>query len=521
MKKILTSLIILSLIISSFGIIAFADETPAFTITYSDETAATTANTFADAATLANKKTDGTLVTITMNKDCTDSTNYTYTSSTKRPTFTKTNVLLDLGGYTLTRDVSNADRANGAISIAEGKLEITNGTIDQTGSGNYALWSSPLITSGKTSELYVHDVTIKSVAGAITTGSDGDPNGYAVITVGEGTVIDCAGTAFYANKRNCTYNITGGLIQSSVAQGGNVPVAGKIFQVQSPASINISGGTFENTTCPNPVDFYCVGGGKTFGTVKITGGTFSADPSMYCQSGYYANKLSSNEYVVEKTVTVAAIKEDVVSDRKATSSTANTYVTGDVAYKTLAYAVADDVNDTDVADGFVAPQSTVIKLMANNNEKIEISKELTITKNGFEATSLSAGAGYALNETDSAYIVTRINEVEEALGTAYEDGNGTKTARFFAPIDSINYAEAGFEVTTKIDEIEYSWIIKLYEIYSNVVVNNATYGAENYMFSGAIGEIPADTSATLTVTPYTMNFEGEKSYSTAVTVTVE
>lgn len=100
---------------------------------------------------------------------------------------------------------------------------------------------------------------------------------------------------------------------------------------------------------------------------------------------------------------------------------------------------------------------------------------------------------------------------------SYDDlkGLNTVTTRFFALINSLDFAKIGFEITAIVDnETEYAWNIELDEVYGQVSVNDVNYVTEGrYIVTAAIGDVPNDFEATgFEVKPYTVSYEGVKSY---------
>ena len=114
---------------------------------------------------------------------------------------------------------------------------------------------------------------------------------------------------------------------------------------------------------------------------------------------------------------------------------------------------------------------------------------------------------------DGTYsIVRKPVTVSENITETYDDGKGTKTSRFFADINTLDVAEAGFEVTTTIEGETYTWTIELNEVYSKVIANDGTYNATNYILTGAIGDVPNDFDGEFEVKVYTKDFEGNTNY---------
>lgn len=404
MKKILTSLVILTLLFSSFSTVVFAD-TAAFTVTYSDGTASTTADSLSAVATLVNAKNDdSTVVTVTLTKDVTESTIAEFSNKTK--------VVVDLNGNTITFPSGIGKKFGFTIG---GEATIKNGSIIYNGTENYAIKIFGNSAS-QLKKLTIENVKLTSATGGITTGWSGtlsSQKGAEVTITGENTEITASTVVFYSMKTNGTYNIYDGKFTSTNANSS-------IYKWQA-GNVNIYGGTFENTTS-NPDDAYAMGQGYTSKSntkFDITGGTFPCDVSEYLDAQYYSNKIGANKFEVSNAS--AAYTDDTISNRYYNSATS--YLTNDTTYKTLAYAI-EDAGEND------------IYLLANNAEGAVANRPLTIIKNGFSA-NVTAGEGYVLKETDDAYIIEEAPEeitVDENITASYDDGKGTKTTRFFAVI---------------------------------------------------------------------------------------
>ena len=129
-------------------------------------------------------------------------------------------------------------------------------------------------------------------------------------------------------------------------------------------------------------------------------------------------------------------------------------------------------------------------------------------------TKINIADGYhEVANADGTYsIVRKPVTVNKNITETYDDGKGTKTSRFFADINTLDVAEAGFEVTTTIEGETYTWTIELNEVYSKVIANDVTYNAQNYILTGAIGDVPSDFDGEFEVKVYTKDFEGNTNY---------
>ena len=121
---------------------------------------------------------------------------------------------------------------------------------------------------------------------------------------------------------------------------------------------------------------------------------------------------------------------------------------------------------------------------------------------------------------ENTFTITKEMPVVEVIGedikASYDDGKGanTVTNRFFANLVNIeDIAEAGFEISTVIDEVTYAWEIVLDTVYENVIANDTEYVTDaGYILTGAIGDVPNDFEGIFTVKTFVKNFEGVKSY---------
>ena len=148
----------------------------------------------------------------------------------------------------------------------------------------------------------------------------------------------------------------------------------------------------------------------------------------------------------------------------------------------------------------------------------EIDKEyLTAGDNEIDLSEVKDVLGTAISGETTFTITKELVEknVPSTIDVSYNDKKGTNTvtSRFFAVIDTLDYAKAGFEVTTTVDEEEYVWDIELNEVYGEVTVNDVVYSSEGkYLVTAAIGDVPADFDGDFEVRAYTVDFEGVKAY---------
>lgn len=122
--------------------------------------------------------------------------------------------------------------------------------------------------------------------------------------------------------------------------------------------------------------------------------------------------------------------------------------------------------------------------------------------------------GYSASKNDNGtYTVKKLPvNVNGILNTNYSDVSGNYTYRFFAVIDNNElYAKAGFEVTATYEGNEYTWNITLNEVYKTVNVNNTDYTSDDYILTGAVGDVPAN-DVEFTVKAFAVDFQGDKTY---------
>ena len=479
MKKLFSLLMLVVMTMLVFGVVAYAEGD---VVTYYE---VYTTKQFNEALTKAMAVTDGKKITIKLMNDITNSESTSATTSKINLSGDGEKVVIDLGGNTFT--TNRRTYIKGDVTIKNGNFNFTN-----TRGGYYAIYMCG--TSSARAKLTMENVNLTATSGTTENGITMQSDNYCGDLVLTNTNITAKVLTIMSNADGNNITINSGNFISS-ADNGNV------VKFQRAASVVVKGGTFKNTT-KVPSSYFAFNGSQNSVNVKYYGGTFPVDIStgQYepLEDGYYCLKTDENEYVVGDSVGAAKIEN--------------------TRYKTLAFAVSEAAVNGEVV------------LLADNTEAVEINKLATITKNGFTATGLTAGEGYVINETDAAYVVAVAPEepeepeaitVSAKMGNVYDDGNGTKTARFFADIDTLEVAEAGFEVTTTVDGEPRVWTIALSEVYNQVIANGVTYNATNYILTGAIGEIPSDFTGTFTVKTFVTDFEGNTEYSNSVSVVVE
>ncbi len=495
MKKLFSLLMLVVMTMLVFGVVAYAEGD---VVTYYE---VSTKNQFNEALTKAMAVTDGTEITIKLMNDITNSESSSATTSKINLSGDGEKVVIDLGGNTFT--TNRRTYIKGDVTIKNGNFNFTNNR-----GSYYAIYMCG--TSSARAKLTMENVNLTATSGTTENGISMQSDDYCGDLVLTNTNITAKDLTIMSNADGNNITINSGNFISS-ADDGNV------VKFQRAASVVVNGGTFKNTTAVPSSYLAFNGGQKGPNTVQYYGGTLPVDISTAerdtLPEGYYCLKTGADEYTVEDSIGAAKIVGYVDA-----GNVAGNYYDG-THFKTLALAVSD------------AEENQEITLLANNTEAVEIGKLVTIAKNGFTATGLTAGEGYVINETDAAYVVAVAPEepeepeaitVSAKMGNVYDDGNGTKTARFFADIDTLEVAEAGFEVTTTVDGEPRVWTIALSEVYEQVIANGVTYNATNYILTGAIGEVPNDFTGTFTVKTFVTDFEGNTEYSVdSVSVEVE
>ncbi len=272
------------------------------------------------------------------------------------------------GDITLTADInlgtSSVTLASGTATLNLGEFTLSSGNTGQKTSGVIK------VTGG--------NLTINATTGGVRNTSANKQGNAVLLTGGSLTIIGGAfhGTyeAIYASAGSI--NITGGSFETTYdndiwmagevitnISGGAFTGGWMCFQVDH-GTLNISGGSFtkgDGTIYPG-------------GTINITGGTFNENPWKYVSVPYYVGKA-------DELFQVAHIGSNVA-------------VADFVAYPSLAEAVAG------------ASDGAAISLFANDNNSVTVSKNAVIETNGYSATGVVAGDGYAKCVVEESIIIT-------------------------------------------------------------------------------------------------------------------
>ena len=259
MKKLLSSLLILTMLVCSFSVVSFAADNEIYvngtlyngTLKQALESASTTQKTLIE---LKGNTTISEAVNIPANTD----------------------IELDLGGYKVTATKTVYPR---------GILLIKNGTYEDSGNA-YGI----SLAGYEGAHLILDDMTINSTcsSGAITLG---DNNTFtATVDFYPGTVINTTCNVIYDCGDLTTVNIYGGTYTSSSTNPN-----GRILK--GDATFNIYGGTFKNSAVASPSQSNAFNS-LNVNRSKIYGGTFPFSPASNITSSDCEVSQNGNMYTV-------------------------------------------------------------------------------------------------------------------------------------------------------------------------------------------------------------------------------
>lgn len=268
--------------------------------------------------------------------------------------------------------------------------------------------------------------------------------------------------------------------------------------------LDLGGNLLKCTSSSNPF-FYIKSNFKVYnGTIETTG-----------TGNVFNVNTAGGNLILDKDLTINTAKSAVAyCDVLGCSVTINdgTYTRADgtklFIVKNVPLTVNGGVFNSDVNEE--STFSDVITLSSNvgssiNGGTFPVAVDSNFIADGYECVKNNDG-------TYSVVLKTEEKITADAVVSAlYDDGKGenTVTKRFFALIDSDQYASAGFEIVAD----GFTYDIKLDEIYSAVNVNNTDYVADGgYILTGAIGDVPNDFDGDFDVKVYTITFEGIKTY---------
>lgn len=408
-------------------------------------------------------------------------------------------ITFDLKGFTLTSTYAPSQANVASILSVSGNSNVTikNGRIintsDNTKNASFAVQvgtsktdSSSLTLGDEKTTLYIESASPTNVI-SLPFGNK------ASLTVNEGVTVYCSNSS----AANCIFSygklvINGGTFTNansamksvkSTGEGSTAVINGGTFnnkiENETYANFKIYGGTFEREIIDNAALVY--------------GGNFAIKPAGV-QSGYYANKTAQSRYNVSNT-TAAKL--------------------GDEYYETLSVAVSDAADEDSVT------------LYANDDTAIVVDKVLTVVKNGYTA-NLAAAEGYELTDGADSYVIAAVvakPTVEDILSEVQSyvfSTETTKTVRFVAPIDTLEYKAIGFIINNPYSEglsLELcSWKNEGKDVYSQIVIDNGgstvtlaptdLHSNAAYLFTTAIGEIPSESPVGFGVKAFAIKADG-------------
>lgn len=215
--------------------------------------------------------------------------------------------------------------------------------------------------------------------------------GYAKWTVESGASITGKNSAIAIKNGELTVNggtlrCTGPDSRPTELNGNGVNASGAALQIESNASyghmkFNLNGGTFtsDNGVCiyeygnPESVDQLNISNGTytgakgafeltntltSAGTVKVSGGTFSADPAAYVNTGYKAVKQSDTKYVVAPKATGVTLSDSAVKLEVGTTKTLTATLAPAATLDTVSYTTSDAKVATVDATGKITAVAT-------------------------------------------------------------------------------------------------------------------------------------------------------------------
>jgi uncharacterized protein YjdB len=427
--------------------------------------------------------------TITLNKSVT--TSGTVVSAGQNITF-------DLGGNTLTLCEplvgSPGTESNGFQLLKGSTVAIKNGTVNAGPSSilvqNYCdltLDNVVLDASQSGANQYV----VSNNSGSLTV-----KNGSSIIAREGQVAFDVYywPDGGYGEGVNVTVEKDAGTISGTIEYGSdNTDVDNAAKKI----SLSIAGGTFENTKFHT----YRIGDSKA--DIVITGGTFSADPTGYVETGSVVNKTTDDMYVVKEakvdngTITVESsdvvdgATEVVVAVDKATLETAketgqlvlktpSSTMTfgesallkllatgGDDSVITIDYATAEKVDDTVASDISGTYKKTALlaidaSVYVDGKEEHLYGTNITISlpKSAFggkvptiafyvnDANEVegsykvkAVGDNYEFTTTHlSSYVYAADQVAEDTTTPGIGDNGGTTTTPTVTPAASISYS---------------------------------------------------------------------------------
>lgn len=290
-------------------------------------------------------------------------------------------VEVDMAGHTLTLD------SNKSISVtgSNGVLHLKNGTIIGNAGSNY-----PILSCSNGATINLTDITGENQraknSGPFIKIGETRSNGYSTITNCNLATSDKTVYVLGSQEESEAAISSCEIVNSSLT--GKTPIAGN---ANGRSNVTVQGGTVEVKAGTTGGSIFVWPGMGTLtiengrftgempsseqGTVNITGGYFTSDPSAYVAEGYIAAAAEETGY----TYMVTKLEGEMISDEPATKAT-EAAVSEEIpsADRQIVETSAKSVALTDVTD--IAGQETL-----SNDEKekaaVELQDKVAVTAN--------------------------------------------------------------------------------------------------------------------------------------------
>lgn len=315
---------------------------------------------------------------------------------------------------------------------------------------------------------YAHNITIDGCTFTSTsTSAEKDVVGFKSSSGG--------GTAYNVAIRNTTGSNLHSLAQFNPVEGSAVY---NCSITDSESFVNVSNGkgscSIEKCTFASTLGGYAVReNGTSTTTVTLTDNDFSStgnvlvigkgtsatEGTIVVESGKYAGALSLTDAALEAganfSISGGLFTVPVKEEYCAEGYIPTTTTVDEVTYYTVKLgsyvAQIGDVKYESLAEAITAAGATdAIILLADNTEEIEVSKAVTITKNGFTATGLTPSSAYAVTETSDGYtFATAVARV------SVEGSDPVRYSSLQAAIDAAHDMTGEVTVTLITDVTEY------------------------------------------------------------------
>lgn len=343
------------------------------------------------------------------------------------------------GNYTRTKENGISAENNGGNSfytvLNHGTMTINDGvTILQDGHYSSLLENGyQNATSGNQGTGYVNGVNAEcpslTINGGLLTGGlntvKNDDNG--TIAIKNGTFTNYTQSAFQ-NHHIATIN--GGTFDgANVCAVLNCGACSSIDATHDKHETTITGGYFNGNLK------------KTVGTITISGGYFTSDPSAYVASGRYTVDSNENGYSYMVTTQQPSAAPVIVEDK---TKTANSIENENV--KNSVDAVINNANVDGVAeavnkDSILTAASVPDSDKADKDAKIVIDVQVNVKATGATTTTTSGGSESISTLTFSASPQATVKKVTVSGSSNYNEGK---------PIDLPNSYLNGKEITVKL-----------------------------------------------------------------------